>query len=357
MVKKSESPAMFNVPNFECLAAVITEQQLKLPFSGVIHISQAGKSIFSHAYGLANRSDLLPNRLNTRFGIASGGKIFTATAIAQLIDQGKLDFDHPICDFLDGALPQIDTRVTLRHLLSHTSGIPDYFDENLENNYETTWQSVPVYRMSSPADFYPFIKDAAMQFSPGEKFSYNNMGFVLLGSVIEKISGKRFQENIEQKVFGPAWMRSSGYFYSDHLPENCASGYIEEKDGQWHDNRFSIPFVGHGDGGVYTTAADMGRFWKALFDKRFFSEAILEEMLKPHATVGTEGITNYGLGIWMNDITPFHCFYLTGEDPGINFYSAVYPQTDLQITILGNSNGPTRPMHKIIRDEIFALNN
>src|SRR5665648_478302 len=125
-----------SIPNFENINAAIAEQQRQQPFSGVIHISLDGTPVFSHAYGLANRSDLLPNRLNTRFGIASGGKIFTATAIAQLVDQGKLNFDQSISDFLDGALPNIDPKVTLRQLLSHTSGIPDYFDEAVDGDYD-----------------------------------------------------------------------------------------------------------------------------------------------------------------------------------------------------------------------------
>ena len=314
-----------SIPNFENLNAAIAEQQRQQPFCGVIHVSKDGDPVFSHAYGLANRSDLLPNRLNTRFGIASGGKIFTATAIAQLVDQGILSFDQSIADFLDGALPNIDPKVTLRHLLSHTSGIPDYFDESMDDDYEAVWHSKPVYNMRAPADFYPFIEGLPMQFNPGEKFSYNNLGFILLGRVIEKASGMRFQDYIEEKVFGPAWMRSSGYFFSDHLPENCAHGYIEDSNENWHDNVFSIPIVGHGDGGGYITAADMGRFWKAFFEHRFFSQAILEEMLKPQAKPGSEDKVSYGLGIWIFETADIRCYYLTGEDPGINFYSAFYP--------------------------------
>lgn len=343
-----------NNPKFEYLNAAITEQLRQQPFSGVIHINQGGNPLFSHAYGLANRSDLLPNRLNTRFGIASGGKIFTATAIAQLVDQGKLTFDQSLSDFLDGALPEIDPKVTLKHLLSHTSGIPDYFDETKDDDYEALWHSVPVYNMRSPQDFYPLIVGLPMQFSPGEKFSYNNMGFILLGKVIEKTSAMRFQDYVEEKIFGPAWMRSSGYFFSNHLPENCALGYIEYKNGSWHNNLFSIPIVGHGDGGVYTTAADMGRFWKAFFENRFFSKTILEEMLKPHAWPGSEDNISCGLGIWNDQVNDNRFYYLTGEDPGVDFYSACYPELNLQVTILGNSNGPAWPLSKVIRNQFFS---
>ena len=336
------------------LEAAIAEQLRQQHFYGVIHISQNGDPLFSHAYGLANRSELLPNRLNTRFGIASGGKIFTATAIAQLVDQGTLSFDQSIHDFLDGALPNINSKVTLRHLLSHISGIPDYFDESIDDVYETVWHSKPVYHMRSAVDFYPFIEDLPMQFVPGEKFSYNNMGFILLGKVIEKASGMCFQDYIEEKVFGSAWMRSSGYFFNDQLPANCALGYIEDSNGDWHNNLFSIPIVGHADGGVYTTAADMGRFWKAFFEGRFFSQPIMEEILKPHSKPGREENIFYGLGIWIYDSAVVRYYYLTGEDPGVDFYSACYPDQNIQFTVLGNSNGPTWPLSKVIRNQIFS---
>ncbi len=344
--------------NFQTLDAAIQQQQRILPVSGVIQVSESEKPIFCNAFGMANRSESLPNRINTRFGIASGGKLFTAAAISMLVEQKAIQFDTKLVDFLEGALPMIDSRVTLRHLLSHTSGIGDYFDENLLDDYEDYWQNIAprqLYHMRSAADFFPLVRDTAMQFQPGEKFAYNNMAFVLLGFVVEKVSGKRFQDFIEEKIFGPAWMRSSGYFFSNQMPAHTALGYIDQKDGGWHTNQFAIPIVGHGDGGVYTTAADFGRFWKALFENRFFSDGILKEMLTPHARVSRDGMTQYGLGIWINDIAPMRCYYVTGEDPGVNFYSAIYPDAQLQITLLGNTNDAIWEMVRIIRSEVFHL--
>jgi len=341
--------------NLENLEIIIAQQLRELPLSGVIHISHNNKPVFSHAYGYANRAESIPNRLNTRFGIASGGKLFTATAIAQLVAQGKMNFDDSLVDFLDGELPQIDPKVTIRHLLSHTSGVPDYFDESILDDYEAYWLDKPVYRILTAKDFFPLIANMPMQFSPGQKFAYNNMGFVLLGHVIEKVSGQRFQDNIEEKIFGPAWMRSSGYFFSNRLPEHTALGYIEEKEGAWHTNLFALPIIGHGDGGAFCTAADYGRFWKAFFEKRYFPENILHEMLRPQTEVSQDGVTRYGLGIWINDIAPVRCYYVTGEDPGVNFYSAIYPEENLQITILGNSNDAVWPLMRVIRASIFGL--
>ncbi len=342
--------------NLTTLAAAIDEQNRVLPVSAVIHVSLADKPVYSQAFGYANRSEGFPNRLITRFGIASGGKLFTAVAIAMLADQNLISLEQPVRDFLSGELEWIDKRVTLRHLLTHTSGIADYFDEDGPSDYENYWQNLaprPFYHMLSAQDFFPLVEKQQMQFTPGEKFSYNNMGFVLLGLVVERVSGCRFQQFIEEKIFGPAWMRASGYFFSNRLPAHTALGYIDQEDGGWHTNQFAIPIVGHGDGGAYTTAADFGRFWKAIFEKRFFGEGMLAEMLSPQTMVGRDGGTQYGLGLWINDAAAVRCYYVTGEDPGISFYSAIYPEVQLQITLLGNSNDAIWPMSKIIRAEIF----
>ncbi len=340
--------------NFETLEAAIAEQLRQSPFSGVIHITHNDSPLFSHAYGLANRSDLLPNRLNTRFGIASGGKIFTATAILLLISQGKLSLKQPVHEILLDLPPQLDKAVTIEQLLTHTSGIPDYFDEETESDYEICWKEKPVYQMRSAVDFLDFIKDKPMKFAPGERFAYSNMGFVLLGWVIEKITETRFQTYIEEKIFGPAWMRSSGYFAANELPEHCATGYIHEED-HWRANIFSIPVVGHGDGGTYTTAADIGRFWKALLSKTYFVEELLTQMTTAQVRVSPSSDNYYGYGIWIDEKTGQNCLSIVGEDPGVEFSSEYYPASNLQITLLSNTNGALWDLAKDIRNEVFGL--
>ncbi|MDO9086811.1 MAG: serine hydrolase domain-containing protein [Anaerolineaceae bacterium] len=341
--------------NFDTLAVAIDQQLRKQPFSGVIHVAHQETPIFSHAYGFANRSDKLPNRLNTRFGIASGGKIFTATAICQLVAGGQLSFDQPLSDILVDLPPKLDSTVTIKQLITHTSGIPDYFDEETETDYEMCWREKPVYLMRTANDFLPFIQDKGMKFKPGERFSYNNMGFVFLGLVIEKVSGKRFQDYIQERIFGSAWMRSSGYFSTDRLPENCASGYIVEEDGSWRSNVFSVPIIGHGDGGTFTIAADIGRFWRALWNKTYFGDEILTKMTSPQVRVKPENPNQYGYGVWVGDLTGHRCLSIVGDDPGVEFSSSFYPDCNLQITLLANTNGSLWQLEKMIRSEIFSL--
>jgi CubicO group peptidase (beta-lactamase class C family) len=187
--------------DFETIQAAIEEQNRKQTYSGVISIFHQGKAVFNHAYGLANRSEQIPNRLNTRFGIASGGKIFTATAVGLLVQAGKLRFDQPVIEFLAEEMPNLSEKVLVRHLLSHISGVPDYFDESVMDDYEAFWLDKPVYTMVSARDFLPFMADQPMQFEPGSQFVYNNGAFVLAGLLVEKVSGQVFQKCGRKRVW------------------------------------------------------------------------------------------------------------------------------------------------------------
>jgi len=150
-------------------------------------------------------------------------------------------------------------------------------------------------------------------------------------------------------------MRSSGYFSSDCLPAHCATGYVINPDGQWRSNIFSIPVIGHGDGGVYTTAAAIGRFWKALFSRTYFDAEMLARMTNAHVQIKPDSPHHYGYGVWMEEIAGQKCYSIVGEDPGVEFSSSYYPESNLQITLLANTNDALWPMEKAIRNEIFGL--
>ena len=128
-----------------------------------------------------------------------------------------------------------------------------------------------------------------------------------------------------------------------------------DADGAWRSNIFSIPVIGHGDGGVYTTAADMGRFWKALFSRTYFDAEMLARMTTRHVPSSPESSGHYGYGVWMDQYAGRTCFSVVGEDPGVEFYSGYYPDETLQITLLANTNHALWPMEKAIRNEIIGL--
>jgi len=314
-------------------------------FSGVVLIQQNDKVVFQRAYGYANRSEEIANTMDTRFGIASGCKIFTAVAICQLVEKGLLSFDSLLKDCLNMSFNEFDPRISIHHLLTHSAGIPDYFDEYTMKDYSALWDNIPMYRMKSPRDFIPMFSKGKMQFTPGDKFNYNNAGFIVLGLIVEQQTGMSFTEYVEQNIFLPCGMCSSGYFPLDKLPQNAAYGYIEnESDGSWKTNIYSVPVVGGPDGGAFVTAPDMIKFWKALFEHKLLGKECLQALTTAHISVGDDGYHMFagddeyhGYGIWINkknnEVFKYH---LMGGDPGVSFRSSVYPRHDIQLVIMGN---------------------
>ena len=320
------------------------------PFSGVIWLEVKTETIFTRAYGLANRRDALPSNLETRFQTASGTKIFTALAILQLVEQGLLKLEDRLKDILPFNFPNFSPEITLRHLLTHTSGITSYFEEDVNDDYEALWQDLPVYRMREPRDFLPLFQHKGMKFSPGERFEYNDGGFILLGLVIEQVSGKSFREVIREQVFLPAGMENSGFYYSDRLPSNTAESYIYEKgDEEWRSNIYAVPIIGAPDGGAYTTAADMNSFWKALLDHKLLSEENTRQMLTPQAVKDEEKGFYYGFGVWIKKPEDHPMtYYVEGMDPGVSMISACAADRSFMLHILGNTNRSVWQIYRAI---------
>ena len=337
--------------NLDLIEKSVEWQHAEFPFSGVMTVRENGEAVFERAYGLANRADELPNRVDTRFAMASGSKIFTAVAICQLVEKGLIGFDSRLKDCLDVSFPHFDPGVTIEHLLTHTSGIPDYFDEEVEDDYEALWKERPMYNMRGPRDFLPMFQQGRMKFSPGERFGYSDGGFVVLGLVIEQHTEMPFVRYVEENVLKRAGMTDSGYFATDRLPGNTAYNYIDdETGGGWRTNIFAVPVIGEPDGGAFTTAGDMTRFWSALFENRLLDGRLTAEMIQPRVKAETEGENlEYGYGIWCRmSGEEIKSYYVTGWDPGVAFQSEVFPKERLEINVIGNANKPTFPMYRAL---------
>lgn len=307
-------------------------------FSGVLSIRKHGEPLFVRAFGLADRSAGIANTPDTRFGIASGGKTFTAAAICQLVDRRKLAFDARLKDVLDIDFPYFDPQVSVHHLLTHTSGIPDYFDEEVDDDYAALWTFQPNYRFRCAADFLPMFRCKEMKFAPGARWAYSNAGYLVLGLVIEKVTGQNFCRYVEENIFTPAGMADTGYYPLDRLPPGTACGYIEDEGGGWHTNIYSIPIVGQADGGSFTTAADIEKFWQALLAGRLMSQATREIMFTPHCSRGDKSRNGfYGYGLWMEvEAGQPKSISMVGEDPGWAFYSVHHPSSQVGLTLLAN---------------------
>lgn len=321
-----------------------------LPFSGVVLVQQRDKPLAAKAYGLANRSTQIANTLHTRFGMASGCKIFTAIAVCQLVDRQELSFETLLRDCLKDSIFQFDTGITIHQLLTHSSGMPDYFDEEWMVDYEALWRERPMYNMRRPADFLVMFQDRPMKFVPGERFGYCNAGFIVLGYLVEQVTGMPFTQYVENHIFAACGMTDSGYLAMDQLPERCAQGYIDDRsNGTWRTNIYSVPIVGGPDGGAYTTAYDMEKFWGSLFANRLLEPQTTAKMLTPHLETEEHPDLCYGYGVWLRrNGQDGESYYVEGEDPGVQFVSAAYPQAGAQITMIGNSDLDIIPLFRKI---------
>jgi CubicO group peptidase (beta-lactamase class C family) len=322
-------------------------------FSGVVLVRKGNEVAVEMAAGFSNRSNEKLNTVNTRFGIASGCKLFTAVAIAQLVEKGQLQFETLLKDCLDIEFPYFDENITIHHLLTHSSGIPDYFDEEIMDDFEELWKTTPMYLLNSPRDFLPLFQQGKMKFSPGVKFHYNNAAFIVLGLIVEQQTGMSFTEYVEKHIFQRCGMVNSGYFSLNQLPANTAAGYIDLEDGTWKTNIYSLPIKGGADGGAFITAPDMMLFWEALMNHRLLSEETTKKLLTPHINVKEDDYYGYGIWITKRD-EEIYKYHIMGYDPGVCFHSAYYPQLQTILAIPSNqSTGAFRLMKKI-EDTLLA---
>lgn len=277
-------------------------------FSGVVRVHSADRVEVVGAYGLAHRAYGIPNEVGTRFAIASGTKGLTALAVVCLIEDGLLELSTRARSLLGRDLPLIDDAVTVEQLLAHRSGIGDYLDEDAGPDVEEYLMPVPVQQLAATED-YPAVLDGHPQkFRPGERFAYCNGGYVVLALLAERAGGIPFHELVVRRVCEPAGMPDTEFLRSDELPAGAALGYV----GTGRTNVFHLPVRGSGDGGVYSTVADLHALWKALFSGQIVSPSWVDELMRPRSE-------RYGLGFWLRPDAG--AVLLEGMDAGVSFQS------------------------------------
>lgn len=315
-------------------------------FSGVFSVSDEQGVLFEKCCGFRNQSEGLENNRGTAFGIASGTKLFTGLAVCKLIDAGKLSLKDKLWDILPYDLGQIDKQVSVFHLLTHTSGIGDYLDEEAADSYEKEKElcnKYPVYLWERLEYYLQMITPLPKKFEPGERFGYSNAGFIMLGLVIEAVSGMHYQQFITNEIIIPLGLKHTGFYRMDALPSNTALGYIgDAASGLIHTNIFSLPILGGSDGGLYTCAEDLDKLWRAVFACRVLSEKMLQAFLKSQVT-RKEG-SSYGLGVYRVDNQGQTFYYAVGGDFGVDFFTAYFPERQITASALGNTEVNTYPL-------------
>ncbi|MEL7141922.1 MAG: serine hydrolase domain-containing protein [Cyanobacteria bacterium J06573_11] len=326
-------------------------------FSGVVLITQNGKELYSAALGYANRPWSVKNRMDTRFRVASVSKMFTAIATLKLIELGKFAFDTSITTVLNLPESSIPETVTVYHLLTMTSGIADWFDES--GDWEETWRTFirnnPIYLLRRNEDYLPLFANSPPVAPVGEKHRYNNASYILLGLLIERVSGMSYFDYIRQHIFEPAQMTRSDFVPLESVESEIAEGYVPVMDEQgaqtsWKKNIYLVTPEAAADGGATSTAHDLYRFAIALREGRLLSAEMTQAMLTPKVLEDDEpyrGYTwKYGYGnFFLTDQAvegqdaPIVRWGHTGEEDGISCRLYCYPQQDVDVVVLGNQSG------------------
>jgi CubicO group peptidase (beta-lactamase class C family) len=314
-------------------------------FSGVVRVDRGDTVELAKAYGLAHRGYGIPNEVDTRFAIASGTKGLTALAVVTLIEEGSLELSTTARSVLGADLPLIDDAVTVEQLLAHRSGIGDYLDEEDEPDLADYLMPVPVHALATTEQYLAVLDGHATKFAPGKRFSYSNGGYVVLALIAERASGIPFHDLVQQRVCAPAGMIDTEFLRSDELPGRTAHGYVEI-DGAWRTNVHHLPVRGSGDGGIYSTVADMSELWRAFFAGRIVPESWVQEMVRPHSDEAAG--MRYGLGFWLHESTDI--VMLVGSDTGVSFRTVHDPHTGLTHTVVSNTSDGAWPIARYLRD-------
>ncbi|MFC0430417.1 serine hydrolase [Kutzneria buriramensis] len=319
------------------LGAEVDQLAVTTSFSGVVRLDRAGETVFERAYGMAHRGLGVPNTVDTRFAIASGTKPLTALAVMTLVEDGTVELSTTARSVLGSDLPLIDDAVTVEQLLSHRSGIGDYYDEDAG-----PWLAVPVQELVTTEDYLAVLDGYPTKFPPGTDFRYNNGAFVVLALIAERVSGIPFHDLVAQRVCAPAGMVDTEFLRADEPDHRVALGYLEQ-DGL-RTNVFHLPVRGTGDGGIYSTVADYHALWRAFFAGRIVSPALVAEMVRPRSVVERWGRRN-GLGFWLHMSSDV--VIAAGSDPGVSFGSVCDPAGAFTYTVIGNTKAGAPPIARL----------
>jgi CubicO group peptidase (beta-lactamase class C family) len=330
------------------LAAELDAIASETAFSGVVRVDSAHGVGVEKAYGLAHRGHGIPNSADTQFAIASGTKGLTALTVASLVEEGRIELSTSARSVLGADLPLVGDEVTIEHLLSHRSGIGDYLDEAGDHDLADYPMPVPVHELASTEEYVAALDGRPMTSAPGERFAYNNSGYVVLALIAERVGGSPFADLVRRRVCEPAGMRDTAFLRSDELPGRAALGYLMV-DGAWRTNVFHLPVRGSGDGGIYSTAADLSSFWNALFAGQIVSNNLVDDLVRPHSDAPAHS-QRYGLGFWLHASTD--AVGLEGYDAGVSFRSVHDPGARITHTVISNTTDGAWPLARHLEERL-----
>jgi CubicO group peptidase (beta-lactamase class C family) len=314
------------VPNLARMEQVIQSFVTDKQFMGSVLVARGNEILLNRGYGFANLEWNIPDSPTTKFRLGSITKQFTAAAILLLEERGKLSVDDPVKKYMPDA-PVAWDKITIFNLLTHTSGIPSF-------------TSFPDYAKlegfsTTPEELVARFRDKPLDFQPGEKWSYSNSGYVLLGYLIGKISGESYAQFLQDNIFKPLGMVNSGYDSNSAVIQNRASGYTHDQNGMVNAGyiNMTIPLSA---GGLYSTTEDLLRWEQGLFGGKLLSPSSLKKMTTPFKN-------DYGFGLAIHSINGHEEISHGGGIEGFNTILAYYPEDKLTVVVLANLNGSAPP--------------
>ena len=313
-------------------------------FSGTVLLARDGDILFLRAYGLASRRYGVPNNVETRFNLGSMNKMFTSVVIGQLVEEGKLRLDDSLAKYVgEDWLPrEVTEPIRIEHLLTHTSGLGSYFND--------TYMSTARDRFRELDDYKPLVAGERSEFPPGTGWRYSNTGMLLLGVVIEKVTGTSYFDAVRERVYRRAGMRSSDCYDMDDPVPNLAMGYTRE-GGALKENTFMHVIRGGPAGGGFSTALDLHRFARALTGGRLLGSDMTAKVLSAKTELGSP---EYGYGFSIDTVAGERVVGHSGGFPGISSNLDVFLDSGYVAVVLTNLDQAAGPVQDLLRELVTS---
>jgi len=335
-VKLIERPAEFALPHMsdqQLVAALrkrLEDETASDRFAGAVLVAKQGKPIFAQAYGLADREHNIPNTLQTRFSLASINKMFTAVALMQQVQAGKVALDDPLEKYLpDYPNKELATKVTIGELLTNTGGTGDIWGSEFDKHR---------LELRTPQDYIHLYGNRALRFEPGSRWEYSNYGFILVGAVIEKVSGQSYSDYVHQHVFDPAGMTSTSLGMEDKAIPNISIDYTKMGATQWTPIRDAPTNGGSPAGGGFSTVGDLLLFADALRLNKLL-DVQHTKLMTTGRVANSFGLDAYGFGV--QTINGNQCFGHNGSSRGVNGDLEICLSSSYAVVVLTNMDPPT----------------
>ncbi|HYC62143.1 MAG TPA: serine hydrolase domain-containing protein [Thermoanaerobaculia bacterium] len=248
-------------------------------FSGSVLLAKGNSTLFLESYGMADKEHYVPNTTDTKYNLGSINKVFTQVALLQLRDQGKIDFTKTLRTYLPDYPNALADRITIQQMMRHSSGLGDIFGPEYE--------AMPKEKLRTLRDYLPLFVDKPLEFEPGARTRYSNAGYILLGLVIEKLSGMSYDDYVRAKIFTPLAMNDTAAYAADAIVPKRATGYTRGEDGVLCANTYMHPARGSSAGGGYSTVNDLLKFTRGA--NQVLSAQAFEQMIGANPAVGWGG--------------------------------------------------------------------